>query len=447
MKRRALALLLSTAMALSLAGCGGRPGTTDHDMPENENWDTTVYDPGGAGPATDYNQINPDIPSDAPETTDPADPANGLVVNGNEPKLDERGPGQTGTGPASSQDPGQEPGDVSIPDEGQAPSGQPDGTEDPGGATTSAPEPGTSSEPQVPAGPVEIPTLVIPTEANVTTEIQTMSHAVPLSSGFEVSAPGTKRQSNDYAWIDYSNASQGYVVVNYTASTSVRLKCIVKGPSTSYNYNLTQGKDEVLPLSDGNGTYTITVYQNVTGTKYASVISVTENMVMENQFAPFLHSNQYVDFAAAELTKQTAAQLCDGKASNLDKVAAVYDFVVKNIGYDLGKAKSVQSGYLPVLDTVLTNRTGICFDYAALMAGMLRSQGVPCKLVVGYAGTAYHAWISVWTEDSGWVEGVVFFDGISWQRMDPTFDSSGGGSASVREFIGNGANYQTKYLY
>ncbi|WP_365328385.1 transglutaminase domain-containing protein [uncultured Oscillibacter sp.] len=31
---------------------------------------------------------------------------------------------------------------------------------------------------------------------------------------------------------------------------------------------------------------------------------------------------------------------------------------------------------------------------------MLRSLGVPCKLVVGYAATskpAYHTWISVWT--------------------------------------------------
>ena len=440
MNRRILALLLSAAMALSLAGCGGSPGTTDHDMPENENWDTTVYDPGGAGPATDYDKIDPDISSGSPEgdgqVTNPAD---GLVVDGDMPQLDERGPGQSGDGPSDAPAPS---GDVSIPDEGEAV--DPASSENP--ATSNPP---AAQEPtQVPAEPVEIPTLVIPTEANVTTEIQTMSHAVPLCSAFEeTSAPGTKRQSNDYAWIDYSNANQGYVVVKYTASTSVRLKCIVKGPSTSYNYNLTQGKEEVLPLSDGNGTYTITVYQNVQGTKYASVVSITENMVMDNQFAPFLHSNQYVDFAPATLTQQTAAQLCAGKATELDKVAAVYDFVVKNIGYDLGKAQTVQSGYLPVLDAVLTDRTGICFDYAALMAGMLRSQGVPCKLVVGYAGTAYHAWISVWTEDSGWVEGVVFFDGVSWQRMDPTFDSSGGGSASVREFIGNGANYQTKYLY
>ena len=34
------------------------------------------------------------------------------------------------------------------------------------------------------------------------------------------------------------------------------------------------------------------------------------------------------------------------------------------------------------------------------MTGMLRSQGIPSKLVVGYAGTAYHAWISVWTEET-----------------------------------------------
>lgn len=106
-------------------------------------------------------------------------------------------------------------------------------------------------------------------------------------------------------------------------------------------------------------------------------------------------------------------------------MAAVYDFVIQNITYDKQLAATVQSGYLPVLDSVLEKKTGICFDYAALMTGMLRSQGVPCKLVVGYAGTAYHAWISVWSEKDGWIDGVVYFDGTSWQRMDPTFAANG----------------------
>ena len=125
----------------------------------------------------------------------------------------------------------------------------------------------------------------------------------------------------------------------------------------------------------------------------------------------------------------------------------VYNFVVGNLTYDKEKAATVQSGYLPVLDTVLAEKKGICFDYAALMAGMLRSQGVPCKLVVGYAGTAYHAWISVWSEATGWVDGAIFFDGTTWQRMDPTFASTGRQSQAIMQYIGDGTNYTVKYLY
>lgn len=126
---------------------------------------------------------------------------------------------------------------------------------------------------------------------------------------------------------------------------------------------------------------------------------------------------------------------------------AVYDFVVNNITYDKQLAATVQSGYLPVLDSVLASKKGICFDYAALMTGMLRSQGVPCKLVVGYAGTAYHAWISVWSDETGWINGAIYFDGTSWQRMDPTFASSGRQSAAIMQYIGDGKNYTAKYFY
>ena len=106
----------------------------------------------------------------------------------------------------------------------------------------------------------------------------------------------------------------------------------------------------------------------------------------------------------------------------------------------------VKSGYLPVLDEVLAEEKGICFDYAALMTAMLRSQKIPCKLVVGYAGATYHAWISVWTEENGWIDGTIFFDGKVWERMDPTFASSSGRSAEIMDFIENGT-YTVKYLY
>ena len=168
-------------------------------------------------------------------------------------------------------------------------------------------------------------------------------------------------------------------------------------------------RGDTFPLSDGNGTYQVVVYENISGTKYATVLSQSISVTLKDQFAPFLRPNQYVDYSAAPNTVAKAAELTAGMTDPLNKVAAIYDFVVKNLTYDKQLAATVQSGYLPVLDSVLAKKTGICFDYAALMTGMLRSRGVPCKLVVGYAGTAYHAWISVYSEETGWVEGVVYF--------------------------------------
>ena len=270
----------------------------------------------------------------------------------------------------------------------------------------------------------------------------------PKSSMLLPQASGTKVQSNAKAAIDYSNTADGYVMVKYTASTSQKLKVIVKGPKTTYTYNLAADKAwDTYPLSDGSGAYTIGVYENVSGTKYAGVLSQSISVTLKDEFAPFVRPNQYVDYENAPKTVAKAAELVSGKTKELDKVQAVYDFVVKNIKYDKQLAATVKSGYLPVLDTVLEKKTGICFDYAALMAGMLRSQGIPCKLVVGYAGQTYHAWISVYTEENGWVEGVVYFDGTSWQRMDPTFASTGNQSSTVMQYIGDGRNYTVKYLY
>ena len=268
-----------------------------------------------------------------------------------------------------------------------------------------------------------------------------------LPSDMTPTASGTAEKRNEKAVIDYSNTKDGYVMVQYTASTSKRLKVQVKGPTTTYTYNLTAGAWTTFPLSDGNGNYQVVVYENIEGTKYASVLSVSCTVTLTDEFAPFLRPNQYVDYSVAPNTVAKAAELTAGLTDPLKKVEAVYNFVVTNLTYDKQLAATVQSGYLPVLDTVLAKKTGICFDYAALMTGMLRSQGVPCKLVVGYAGSAYHAWISVWSQSTGWIDGAIYFDGTSWQRMDPTFASSGNQSQSIMAYTGAGKNYTSKYFY
>ncbi|MBQ9932060.1 MAG: transglutaminase domain-containing protein [Firmicutes bacterium] len=269
--------------------------------------------------------------------------------------------------------------------------------------------------------------------------------AVPQAAS--VTAPGTLEKKNTNAVIDYSNTSDGYVMVQYIKKTDLRLKAQVKGPTTTYTYNLEPQKWAALPLSDGNGDYQVILYQNVTGSKYASVLSMSMKVALKDEFAPFLHSNQYVDYDNAPDTVAMAAELIGEVKDPLKQVEIVYDYVVKGLTYDKKLAASVKSGYLPDLDAVLEKKSGICFDYAALMTGMLRSQEVPCKLVVGYAGKAYHAWISVYVEGSGWIDSAIWFDETGWHRMDPTFASSANSSKDILKYIGDGANYTAKYFY
>ena len=93
-------------------------------------------------------------------------------------------------------------------------------------------------------------------------------------------------------------------------------------------------------------------------------------------------------------------------------------------------------------------KKGICFDYASLMSAMLRSQGVPVKMIFGYTSTGeYHAWINVWSETSGWMDSVIYFNGKSWKLMDPTFASTGGQSKSIMDYIANTSNYRERFTY
>ena len=264
----------------------------------------------------------------------------------------------------------------------------------------------------------------------------------------EAKAPGTLTKSNAKAALDYSNTAEGYVMVSYSGSNS-KVKVLVTGPSgTTYQYLLRlDGKYDVLPLSDGSGTYKVGVYENISGTSYSTAFSHSFDVTLKDEFAPFLRSNKFVSFTADSSVVSKAAELTKNDKAVLEKIKSVYTYVINNISYDYDLAKTVKSGYFPDVDAVLASGKGICFDYAAVMTAMLRSQGIPTKLVVGYAGSVYHAWISTYSEESGWMEASIYFDGKSWKLMDPTFASNANSSAEIMAYIGNGANYSTKYLY
>lgn len=262
-------------------------------------------------------------------------------------------------------------------------------------------------------------------------------------------APGRIVHKNASAQIDASNTQDGYVMVRHVGKSDKMLKVLITGPGgVTYTYGLDQqGEYETFPLSDGSGTYKIGVYRNISGTRYSTLLSKSVEVKLSDEFAPFLRPNQYVYYTPQSQAAALAHTLADNTETDYEMIEAVYSYVVSNISYDQQKARTVQSGYLPDVDQILEKKKGICFDYAALMSAMLRALGVPTKLVIGYTGDIYHAWISTYSAESGWIEGIIFFDGSSWKLMDPTFASSLKSNAKLSSYIGDGSSYEAKFLY
>ena len=261
------------------------------------------------------------------------------------------------------------------------------------------------------------------------------------------SADGVTVYQNDFASIDASNTSQGYVMVKYNG-TNEKVKLQITCPDQScYTYLISdRGAYDTFPLTAGNGSYTLQVLENVAGDTYTVSLTQSINVSIEDEFLPFLYPNQYVNFHTDSKAVSKGSDLAKDTYSDLDVVQNIYNYVIKNISYDTEKAQNVSYGYVPDVDDTLSSKKGICFDYAALMTSMLRSQNIPTKLEVGYSGDAYHAWISTYIDDKGWVDDIIQFDGDTWQIMDPTLAATND-SAAVKKYVGDGSHYVVKYTY
>lgn len=225
-------------------------------------------------------------------------------------------------------------------------------------------------------------------------------------------APGKAVFSQQGAAVDYSNASEGYIMVKYGGSAKIKVLLYFNGGSSYYQYNLAGNNTYIaLPLQSGSGSYRIRFMENISGSSYAELCS-TQFSAAPGGFGYTLYPNQYVSYTRSSAAVAKAKSLCASAADNSQKVAAIYGFITKTIKYDTAKASSVQAGYLPNVDSTLASKKGICFDYAALMAAMCRSQGIPTRLVIGNASAAgYHSW------------NEVYLGG--WKRYDATFAAAG----------------------
>lgn len=158
-------------------------------------------------------------------------------------------------------------------------------------------------------------------------------------------------------------------------------------------YNISK-EIEYLPIQLGKGDYKVSLFEHKEGNQY--YIRGNKSFVIEENMK-FLGSTNpvYWDHEMAAIKK--AKDLTKKAKTDEEKVKIIYNYVTKNIVYDTKLAEKNLIRYVPNIENTYKTNRGICYDYSALFAGMLRSVGVETKLVKGYRDgiNEYHAWNEV----------------------------------------------------
>jgi len=262
----------------------------------------------------------------------------------------------------------------------------------------------------------------------------------------EASGEATYSKDDGTLTLDYSHTDEGYVMIKYTGESDLLQVGITIPSGEVYPYPMV-AKDswKAFPLTGGDGHYIINVMEQTASGNYFIGLSYELDVTLNDEFRPYMYPNQYVDYDADTESVTIGKELSGESADDIDYITNVYNYVTEGIDYDLAKASNLPVNYIPDIEETLETGKGICFDFASVMTSMLRSQGIPTRLEVGYAGTVYHAWISVYLESIGWVENIIEFDGTDWTLVDPTLGSSG--SAAYEDYMGSGEEYNVKYHY
>lgn len=119
-------------------------------------------------------------------------------------------------------------------------------------------------------------------------------------------------------------------------------------------------------------------------------------------------------------TRQLAEDLTREAQTNYDKVIALREYLL-TIPYDYFPPP--QAPNTDAVDQFLfVDKRGVCEQYASALVIMLRTLGIPARLVAGFGSGAYNqitGYYEVRASDAhAWVE--VYFPGSGWVPFDPT---------------------------
>ena len=199
--------------------------------------------------------------------------------------------------------------------------------------------------------------------------------------------------------IDASHMDEGYIMAKYEkTSGTLKLQIVKDGQAYTYDLN-SDGEYECFPLQMGNGRYTCTVYKHVKSNKYTTLARVDVDVVVANEHYPYLSPSQYVYYEPEYKAVEASMLLCEGLETDEEKIEAIVKYISENFVYDYERARSNPGFYLGDAVGCFETRKGLCQDLSVVLACMLRVQGIPTQLVIGYADRYCHAWNKILIDD------------------------------------------------
>ena len=117
---------------------------------------------------------------------------------------------------------------------------------------------------------------------------------------------------------------------------------------------------------------------------------------------------------------QLAAPITKSAANNFDRAAAIENYLRTRFGYTLQLPQTAVKD--PIANFLFERKQGHCEYFASAMAVMLRTLGIPSRVVNGFRSDEFNDLTGnyvVRAKDAhSWVE--AYFTGYGWQTFDPT---------------------------
>lgn len=127
--------------------------------------------------------------------------------------------------------------------------------------------------------------------------------------------------------------------------------------------------------------------------------------------------------------RQLALQITASSRNDYDKAAATELYLKTHYGYTLALPQTTEQD--PVSNFLFVRKKGHCEYFASSMAVMLRTLGIPSRVVNGFRSDEFNdltgSYVIRAKDAHAWVE--TYFPGYGWQTFDPTPSGTGAGKA------------------